>query len=190
MTYLFVNVTYWNCWPIPYVDQVWWWYVKAFMSYAWQNWQTNRQTDRQTDKRTYLQISSKFWQVINRTWICCSTADGIVTAGSRMQNFNNVLLLLYVMFCDINHFKENCDRLYLSLVNHTLCKTLIFIRQIHCKIQCVVCERSFTQDTLSSNTTENLFEQTCSSNNITRHSNVFLVLMSTSTRISDSPPSL
>ena len=45
MTYLFVNVSYWNCSPIPYVDQVWWWYVKAFMSYAWQNWQTNRQTD-------------------------------------------------------------------------------------------------------------------------------------------------
>ena len=51
MTYFFVNVTYWNCSPIPYVDQVWWWYVKAFMSYAWQNWQTNRQTDRQTDER-------------------------------------------------------------------------------------------------------------------------------------------
>ena len=50
-TYLFVNVTYWNCSPIPYVDQVWWWYVKAFMSYAWQNWQTNRQTDRQTDRQ-------------------------------------------------------------------------------------------------------------------------------------------
>ena len=76
MTYLFVNVTYWNCSPIPYVDQVWWWYVKAFMSYAWQNGQTNRQTD----KRTYLQklkiLASnkptnehtcknwKFWQVI------------------------------------------------------------------------------------------------------------------------------
>ena len=51
MTYLFVNVTYWNSSPIPYVDQVWWWYVKAFMSYAWQNWQTNRQTDRQTDRQ-------------------------------------------------------------------------------------------------------------------------------------------
>ena len=63
MTYLFVNVTYWNCSPIPYVDQVWWWYVKAFMSYAWQNWQTNRQTDRQTDKRTYLP-KCKFWQVM------------------------------------------------------------------------------------------------------------------------------
>ena len=76
MTYLFVNVTYWNCSPIPYVDQVWWWYVKAFMSYAWQNGQTNRQTD----KRTYLQKlkilasnkptnehtcqNCKFWQVI------------------------------------------------------------------------------------------------------------------------------
>ena len=45
MTYLFVNVTYWNCSPILYVDQVWWWYVKAFMSYDWQNWQTNRQTN-------------------------------------------------------------------------------------------------------------------------------------------------
>ena len=42
MTYLFVNVTYWNCWAIPYVDQVWWWYVKAFMSYAWQNGQTDK----------------------------------------------------------------------------------------------------------------------------------------------------
>ena len=51
MTYLFVNVTYWNCSPIPYVDQVLWLYVKAFMSYAWQNWQTNRQTDRQTDRQ-------------------------------------------------------------------------------------------------------------------------------------------
>ena len=76
MTYLFVNVTYWNCSPIPYVDQVWWWYVKAFMSYAWQNGQTNRQAD----KRTYLQKlkilasnkptnehtcqNCKFWQVI------------------------------------------------------------------------------------------------------------------------------
>ena len=65
MTYLSANVTYWNCSPIPYVDQVWWWYVKAFMSYAWQNWQTNRQTDRQTDKRTYLP-KCKFWQVTNR----------------------------------------------------------------------------------------------------------------------------
>ena len=67
MTYLFVNVTYWNCSPIPYVDQVWWWYVKAFMSYAWQNWQTNRQTDRRTDKPTneHTCQNCKFWQVIN-----------------------------------------------------------------------------------------------------------------------------
>ena len=57
MTYLFVNVTYWNCSPITYVDQVWWWYVKAFMSYAWQNWQTNRQTDRQTDRQTNRQTN-------------------------------------------------------------------------------------------------------------------------------------
>ena len=72
MTYLFVNVAYWNCWPIPYVDQVWWWYVKAFMSYAWQNWQTDRHTDRQTDKRPYLQISSKFWQVTKgHSYIYC-----------------------------------------------------------------------------------------------------------------------
>ena len=61
MTYLFVNVTYWNCSPIPYVDQVWWWYVKAFMSYAWQNWQTNRQTNRQTN---ILAENCKFWQVM------------------------------------------------------------------------------------------------------------------------------
>ena len=66
MTYLFVNITYWNCSPIPYVDQVWWWYVKAFMSYAWQNWQTNRQTDRQTDKPTneHTCQNCKFWQVM------------------------------------------------------------------------------------------------------------------------------
>ena len=33
--------------------------------------QTDRQTNKQTDKRTYLQISSKFWQVINwrQKWI-------------------------------------------------------------------------------------------------------------------------
>ena len=67
MTYLFVNVTYWNCSPIPCVDQVWWWYVKAFMSYAWQNWQTNRQTDRQTNRQTnILAKNCKFWQVTNR----------------------------------------------------------------------------------------------------------------------------
>ena len=75
ITYLFVNVTYWNCSPIPYVDQVWWWYVKAFMSYAWQNWQTNRQTDRRTDRQTDRQTNRqtnilakncKFWQVTNR----------------------------------------------------------------------------------------------------------------------------
>ena len=30
------------------------------------NRQTDRQTNKQTDKRTYLQISSKFWQVTNR----------------------------------------------------------------------------------------------------------------------------
>ena len=67
MTYLFVNVTYWNCSPIPYVDQVWWWYVKAFMSYAWQNWQTNRQTDRQTNRQTnILAKNCKFWQVTNK----------------------------------------------------------------------------------------------------------------------------
>ena len=66
MTYLFVNVTYWNCSPIPYVDQVWWWYVKAFMNYAWQNWQTKRQTDRQTDKPTneHTCQNCKFWQVM------------------------------------------------------------------------------------------------------------------------------
>ena len=74
MTYLFVNVTYWNCSPIPYVDQVWWWYVKAFMSYAWQNWQTNRQTDRQTNRQTnILAKNCKFWQVTNKKnpWISC-----------------------------------------------------------------------------------------------------------------------
>ena len=60
MTYLFVNVTYWNCSPIPYVDQVWWWYVKAFMSYAWQNWQTNRQTDRQMKGQSEIAYLSKF----------------------------------------------------------------------------------------------------------------------------------
>ena len=49
MTYLFVNVTFWNCSPIPYVDQDWWWYVKAFMSYARQNWQTNRQMKGQSE---------------------------------------------------------------------------------------------------------------------------------------------
>ena len=86
MTYLFVNVTYWNCWPIPYVEQVWWWYVKAFMIYAWQNWQTNRQTDRQTDKRTYLQISSKFWQVMKGQ-----------SEIAYLPKFANMMLIVMVM---------------------------------------------------------------------------------------------
>ena len=63
MTYLFVNVTYWNCSPIPYVDQVWWWYVKAFMSYAWQNWQTDRQMKGQSEI-AYLPKFPKFDIVI------------------------------------------------------------------------------------------------------------------------------
>ena len=49
MTYLFVNVTFWNCSPITYVDQILWWYVKAFMSYAWQNGQTNKQMKGQSE---------------------------------------------------------------------------------------------------------------------------------------------
>ena len=60
MTYLFVNVTYWNCSPIPYVDQVWWWYVKALMSYAWQNWQINRQTDTQMKGQSEIAYLPKF----------------------------------------------------------------------------------------------------------------------------------
>ena len=60
MTYVSVNVTHWNCSPIPYVDQVWWWYVKAFMSYAWQNGQTDKPTNEHTCKNW------KFWQVTNR----------------------------------------------------------------------------------------------------------------------------
>ena len=60
MTYLFVNVTYWNCSSIPYVDQVWWEYVKAFISYAWQNWQTNRQTDRQMKGQSEIAYLPKF----------------------------------------------------------------------------------------------------------------------------------
>ena len=60
MTYFFVNVTYWNFWPIPYVDQFWWSYVKAFASYAWQNGQTNRQTDRQMKGQSEIAYLPKF----------------------------------------------------------------------------------------------------------------------------------
>ena len=90
MTYLFVNVTYWNCSPIPYVDQVWWWYVKAFMSYAWQNGQTNRQTD----KRTYLQklkilASNKLH--LSRQWNCCSLRCSCSIACRRCSNYIFIL---------------------------------------------------------------------------------------------------
>ena len=58
MTYFFVNVICRNQWLNTHIDQFWWSYVKTFVSYAWQNVQTNRQTD----KRTYL---PKKWQLIN-----------------------------------------------------------------------------------------------------------------------------
>ena len=45
---LFVNVTCRKQLPSTYVHQVWW-YAKAFMSYVWQNGQTNRQTDGQVN---------------------------------------------------------------------------------------------------------------------------------------------
>ena len=67
MTYLFVNVTYWNCSPIPYVAQVWWRYVKAFMSYAWQNWQTNRQTDRQMKGQSEIANMPKFNNILENS---------------------------------------------------------------------------------------------------------------------------
>ena len=52
VTYFFATATCRNQWLNTHVYQVWWWYVKAFVSYAWQNGQTNRQTDGQTDRQT------------------------------------------------------------------------------------------------------------------------------------------
>ena len=57
-----------------YVGDVWWWSVKAFMSYGDQNRQTDRRPDRQTSKALNehtCKISKKFWQVIHRRqkWI-------------------------------------------------------------------------------------------------------------------------
>ena len=52
VTYFFATVTCRNQWLNTHVYQVWWWYIKAFVTYAWQNRQTNRQTDRRTDRQT------------------------------------------------------------------------------------------------------------------------------------------
>ena len=90
MTYLFVNVTYWNCSPIPYVDQVWWWYVKVFMSYAWQNWQTDRQTNRQTN---ILAKNCKFWQVTKRK--AGSRLDG--RAGKQAERQTDKMIKILIM---------------------------------------------------------------------------------------------
>ena len=109
MTYLFVNVTYWNCSPIPYVDQVWWWYVKAFMSYAWQNWQTNRQTDRQTDQTdrqtnrqtNILATNCKFWQVMKwpsgNCWLALWNEKGILWLHRRE------ITIIKILFVDNLH---------------------------------------------------------------------------------------
>ena len=63
MTYFFVNVTCRNQWLIIHVDQMWWWYVKAFVSYAWQNKQTNRHTNKPSNKHTCQNC-----QFCNNSW--------------------------------------------------------------------------------------------------------------------------
>ena len=35
VTYLIVQVTCRNQWPNTYMDPIWWWFVKAFVNYAW-----------------------------------------------------------------------------------------------------------------------------------------------------------
>ena len=35
VTYLIVQVTCRNQWPSTYMDPIWWWFVKAFVNYAW-----------------------------------------------------------------------------------------------------------------------------------------------------------
>ena len=35
VTYLIVQVTCKNQWPSTYMDPIWWWFVKAFVNYAW-----------------------------------------------------------------------------------------------------------------------------------------------------------
>ena len=35
VNYLIVQVTCRNQWPSTYMDPIWWWFVKAFVNYAW-----------------------------------------------------------------------------------------------------------------------------------------------------------
>ena len=157
VTYLFVNVTYWNCSPIPYVDQVWWWYVKAFMSYAWQNWQTNRQTDRQTNRQTnILAKNCKFWQVMKGQ-------SEIV----YLPKFANMILIvmmiviteiLYVITCQNYHFGKyvdwSCYHLASMLVGHYLPKFTILASMFVCRFVCLSVCLSVSLSVLSSITHE------------------------------------
>ena len=51
-----------------YVGQVWWWYVKAFVSYR----RTHRQTDRQTNTQTNRQtnILANFFEILASNNLC------------------------------------------------------------------------------------------------------------------------
>ena len=103
VTYLFVQVTYRNQWHSTYVDQVWWWYVKVFMSYAWQNGQTNRQTDERTIGDCALaKICHSFWP------------PDLVIRSLTLKNFNRYqttyvdkFWLRLVKSCDLYRVERN-----------------------------------------------------------------------------------
>ena len=112
MTYLFVNVTYWNCSPIPYVDQVWWWYVKAFMSYAWQNWQTNRQTDRQMKGQSEIAYLPKFANMMLIVMVIVITEIlYIVLIFDCFENQKDCMywLMMLMLLTPLHPFDLSCD---------------------------------------------------------------------------------
>ena len=63
------NRCYWSCMIWVTTQTIWIWYVEAFLSYVWQNGQSNRQTNGQTNI-----LAKPFWQVMNKI---CQLVSGI-----------------------------------------------------------------------------------------------------------------
>ena len=86
---------------------------------------TDRLTDRQTDKRTYLQISSKFWQVTNRqTNILAKNCKfwQVIKPLSRLIYPNNHRYTFTPVKKKKKKKNENRFFLSISIVKDSLCR--------------------------------------------------------------------
>ena len=132
MTYLFVNVTYWNCWPITYVDQVWWWYVKAFMLDK-----TDRLTDRQTDKRTYQPKNFGKQQTDKRTYLPKIVNFSKQQTNTQGENIITSLTQVIIMMnwktsSDVSYSRNVMCFIWCYIYKWYLKLPVILIRQYTC----------------------------------------------------------